>query len=63
VLAETDVFDIIVRGEGEATIVSLMDALARGDPLSTIRDIALYIAQADWVVYATFAGLSMPIRP
>ena len=27
ILAETDVFDFIVRGEGEATIVALVEAL------------------------------------
>lgn len=34
ILAETDVFDFIVRGEGEATIAALIGALERREPLS-----------------------------
>jgi radical SAM superfamily enzyme YgiQ (UPF0313 family) len=37
ILAETDVFDFIVRGEGEATVVALVEALERRRPLSDGR--------------------------
>jgi anaerobic magnesium-protoporphyrin IX monomethyl ester cyclase len=40
VLAATDVFDVIVRGEGEATIVELIDALQHRRSLSTVAGIA-----------------------
>jgi anaerobic magnesium-protoporphyrin IX monomethyl ester cyclase len=40
VLAQTEVFDFIVRGEGEATIVQLIDALQHRQPLSTVPGIA-----------------------
>ena len=40
ILAETDVFDFIVRGEGEATIVALVEALERRQPLSGVAGIA-----------------------
>ena len=40
VLAQTDVFDIIVRGEGEATIVALVDTLQHRRALSTVAGIA-----------------------
>ena len=38
--AATDVFDFIVRGEGEATIVALIEALERRQPLSDLAGIA-----------------------
>ena len=40
ILAETDVFDFIVRGEGEATIVALVEALERRQSLSGVAGIA-----------------------
>lgn len=40
VLSETDVFDVIVRGEGEGTAVLLMDALQAGTPLGLVNGIA-----------------------
>jgi anaerobic magnesium-protoporphyrin IX monomethyl ester cyclase len=40
ILAETDVFDVIVRGEGETTIVSLVSVLADNRPLSEVDGIA-----------------------
>ena len=40
ILAATDAFDILVRGEGEATIVTLVAALAGRKPLSSVEGIA-----------------------
>jgi len=40
VLSENNVFDVIVRGEGEATAVALMDALQGGRSLSGVNGIA-----------------------
>ncbi|KQV10373.1 magnesium-protoporphyrin IX monomethyl ester cyclase [Rhizobium sp. Root1203] len=40
ILAETDVFDVLVRGEGEETVVSLMDAITSGRPLEQVPGIA-----------------------
>lgn len=40
VLAETDVFDILVRGEGEETIVNLIDAIDNGRSLEQVHGIA-----------------------
>ncbi|BCG91778.1 magnesium-protoporphyrin IX monomethyl ester anaerobic oxidative cyclase [Mesorhizobium sp. 131-2-1] len=40
ILAATDVFDFVVRGEGEATIVSLVEALDRRRPLADVAGIA-----------------------
>jgi anaerobic magnesium-protoporphyrin IX monomethyl ester cyclase len=40
ILAATDAFDFIVRGEGEATIVALIEALQRRRPLSDVAGIA-----------------------
>ena len=40
VLAERNGFDIIVRGEGEATVVALLAALAGGRALATVEGIA-----------------------
>lgn len=40
VLSATDAFDMIVRGEGEVTAVTLMDALQTGTPLSAVNGIA-----------------------
>ncbi|RVC83212.1 magnesium-protoporphyrin IX monomethyl ester anaerobic oxidative cyclase [Mesorhizobium sp. M4A.F.Ca.ET.022.05.2.1] len=40
ILAATDAFDFIVRGEGEATIVSLVEALDRRRPLADVAGIA-----------------------
>ncbi|WP_064693601.1 magnesium-protoporphyrin IX monomethyl ester anaerobic oxidative cyclase [Rhizobium aegyptiacum] len=40
VLAETEAFDILVRGEGEETMRRLADCLATGRPLATIPGIA-----------------------
>lgn len=40
ILAGTEAFDVIVRGEGEATIVSLIEALDRRRPLADVAGIA-----------------------
>lgn len=40
ILAETHAFDFIVRGEGEATIVALVEALEKRKPLSDVAGIA-----------------------
>ncbi|MGX5848181.1 magnesium-protoporphyrin IX monomethyl ester anaerobic oxidative cyclase [Mesorhizobium sp. PL10] len=40
ILAATDVFDFIVRGEGEATIVALIEALDNRRPLADVAGIA-----------------------
>ncbi|TIO99395.1 MAG: radical SAM protein, partial [Mesorhizobium sp.] len=40
VLAATDVFDCIVRGEGEATALALVEALERRRPVSGVAGIA-----------------------
>jgi anaerobic magnesium-protoporphyrin IX monomethyl ester cyclase len=40
VLSERNGFDVIVRGEGEATIVALVSALTSGRPLSAVDGIA-----------------------
>lgn len=40
VLRESDAFDIVVRGEGEATIVALAAALAARQPLASVNGIA-----------------------
>lgn len=40
VLLETKAFDIVVRGEGEATMVALADALANRRPLASVNGIA-----------------------
>ena len=40
ILTEAPQIDVIVRGEGEATVVTLTAALAAGDPLDTIPGLA-----------------------
>lgn len=51
IFEETTVFDVIVRGEGEATIVALVEAFLGGHSLSTVRGIAY--READGSVNAT----------
>ncbi|MDR3351838.1 MAG: magnesium-protoporphyrin IX monomethyl ester anaerobic oxidative cyclase [Zoogloeaceae bacterium] len=41
ILRETPEIDCVVRGEGEQTTLSLVTAMARGEPLETVRGIAL----------------------
>ncbi|TJX33163.1 MAG: magnesium-protoporphyrin IX monomethyl ester cyclase, partial [Mesorhizobium sp.] len=40
ILAETDVFDFIVRGEGEATVVALVEAVEMRQPPASVAGIA-----------------------
>ena len=40
ILTEVEAVDVIVRGEGEATAVRLLDALGRGAPLHNVHGIA-----------------------
>lgn len=40
ILAETDVFDFIVRGEGEATATALVEAVEMRQPVSSVAGIA-----------------------
>ncbi|WMR33123.1 B12-binding domain-containing radical SAM protein, partial [Metapseudomonas otitidis] len=44
ILREVEAIDLIVRGEGEQTALSLMQALAAGLPLETVPGIALRVA-------------------
>lgn len=40
ILTETDLFDYIVRGEGEVTVVNLVNAIANNQPIAEVSGIA-----------------------
>jgi anaerobic magnesium-protoporphyrin IX monomethyl ester cyclase len=57
VLAEEQQIDVVVRGEGEDTVVRLVEAIERGTPLSQVRGIAY--RREDGKVVATQAAATI----
>ncbi len=63
VLKEEPQIDVVVRGEGEDTVVKLADALAAGRPLETVRGIAFRKLGAPFATEAAAAIDDLDVIP